>query len=131
MTLSDNTPTLSGDHVLTSIEICAGAGGQAIGLHAAGFKHLALVEIDEHAATTLTNNIKALDGWSWEREHCDVINHDVNEFRPLPSKEHPEAGLKKSSKFLGGPLLRRDLDLLAGGVPCPPFSHMRQAIGEG
>ena len=34
---------------LTSIEVCAGAGGQAIGLHQAGFKHLALVEIDRHA----------------------------------------------------------------------------------
>lgn len=100
-----------------------GCRGQAIGLHAAGFKHLALVEIDEHAATTLTNNIDALDGWSWEREHCDVINDDVNEFRPLPSEKYPEAGLKKPSKFLGGPLLRSKLDLLAGGVPCPPFSH--------
>ncbi|WP_326765766.1 DNA cytosine methyltransferase [Streptomyces sp. NBC_01591] len=130
MTLSDNTPTWSEDHVLTSIEICAGAGGQAIGLHAAGFKHLALVEIDEHAATTLTDNIKSLDGWSWEREHCDVINNDVNEFRPLPSKKFPEAGLKKPSKFLGGPLLRRELDLLAGGVPCPPFSHAGKQLGK-
>ncbi|MFF4095790.1 DNA cytosine methyltransferase [Streptomyces sp. NPDC001834] len=124
MTLSDNTPTLSDGHVLTSVEICAGAGGQAIGLHAAGFKHLALVEIDEYAATTLKNNIKALDSWSWERENCDVINGDVNEFRPLP------AGLKKSSKFLGGHLLRGNLDLLAGGVPCPPFSHAGKQLGQ-
>lgn len=28
----------------TSIEICAGAGGQALGLEMAGFAHLALVE---------------------------------------------------------------------------------------
>ncbi|MFG2557729.1 DNA cytosine methyltransferase [Streptomyces sp. NPDC048496] len=130
MTLSDYTPTLSEGHVLTSIEICAGAGGQAIGLHAAGFKHLALVEIDEHAATTLTNNIDALDGWSWEREHCDVINDDVNEFRPLPSEKYPEAGLEKPSRFLGGPLLRSKLDLLAGGVPCPPFSHAGKQLGK-
>ncbi len=30
----------------TSIEICAGAGGQALGLEMAGIEHLALVEID-------------------------------------------------------------------------------------
>jgi hypothetical protein len=39
---------------LTSVEICAGAGGQAIGLEEAGFKHLAVVELDPHACATLT-----------------------------------------------------------------------------
>lgn len=74
------------DHILTSIEICAGAGGQAIGLHQAGFKHLALVEIDQHAVKTLEKNIELLKEWSWERNFCDVISMDVNEFRPIPSK---------------------------------------------
>ncbi|WP_141754789.1 DNA cytosine methyltransferase [Corynebacterium striatum] len=32
---------------LTSIEICAGAGGQALGLERAGFNHLVAVEIDD------------------------------------------------------------------------------------
>ena len=31
---------------LTSIELCAGAGGQAIGIENAGFSHEAVVEID-------------------------------------------------------------------------------------
>ena len=31
---------------LTSIEMCAGAGGQAVGLEQARFRHLACVEID-------------------------------------------------------------------------------------
>lgn len=117
-------------HVLTSIEICAGAGGQAIGLHQAGFKHLALVEIDVHAAATLKENIKHLDEWSWEREYCDVLSADVNDFRPLPGEEVPQADLKKAVKFFGRPLVKGELDLLAGGVPCPPFSHAGKRLGK-
>ncbi|MEU1794697.1 DNA cytosine methyltransferase [Streptomyces californicus] len=116
--------------LLTSIEICAGAGGQAIGLHQAGFKHLALVEIDKFAVGTLEQNIKRLPNWSWERQYCDVISDDVNNFRPIPSEEHPESGLSKPVKFLGGQLKRGDLDLLAGGVPCPPFSHAGKQLGK-
>jgi DNA (cytosine-5)-methyltransferase 1 len=54
----------------TSIEICAGAGGQAIGLEEAGFEHLALVEIEAIACETLRLN---RPGWS-------VINLDVHQF---------------------------------------------------
>ncbi|MDR0726799.1 MAG: DNA cytosine methyltransferase [Rickettsiales bacterium] len=39
-----------------SIEICAGAGGQAIGLEQAGFSHDALVEIEKLACDTLRVN---------------------------------------------------------------------------
>ncbi|MFE2556921.1 DNA cytosine methyltransferase [Streptomyces sp. NPDC059352] len=102
-----------------SIEICAGAGGQAIGLHAAGFRHLALVEIDKHAAATLQRNIDSRKDWVWEKEHCDLLHKDVNEF------DHG-SDLKKG----GRPLERGDLDLLAGGVPCPPFSHAGKQLGK-
>ncbi|MET9917821.1 DNA (cytosine-5-)-methyltransferase [Streptomyces sp. NPDC006435] len=118
------------DHTLTSIEICAGAGGQAIGLHQAGFKHLALVEIDPHAAATLEANIKRLEEWSWEQSYCDVFSGDVNKFVPIPTEEVPDSGLRKPVGFLGGPLRRGDLDLLAGGVPCPPFSHAGKQLGK-
>ncbi|MGA5710797.1 DNA cytosine methyltransferase [Streptomyces cellulosae] len=104
---------------LTSIEICAGAGGQAIGLHQAGFGHLALVEIDAHAVETLKLNIEDHEVWAWEREHCDVLAADVKKFDPYRD-------IKKSAELLR----MRGLDLLAGGVPCPPFSHAGKQLGK-
>lgn len=103
----------------TSIEICAGAGGQAIGLHGAGFRHLALVEIDRYAAATLRENIEVHPKWDWERDHCDILCKDVLDFEP-------ERDLQKSAEHYR----RGDVDLLAGGVPCPPFSHAGKQLGE-
>ncbi|WP_051735492.1 DNA cytosine methyltransferase [Streptomyces sp. NRRL B-3229] len=103
----------------TSIEICAGAGGQAIGLHQAGFGHLALIEIDKYAVATLRENIEVHPKWDWERDNCDVLCQDVVEFEP-------ERDLKKSAEFYR----RGEVDLLAGGVPCPPFSHAGKQLGE-
>ncbi|MFF0512766.1 DNA cytosine methyltransferase [Streptomyces sp. NPDC004250] len=103
----------------TSIEICAGAGGQAIGLHQAGFGHLALVEIDKYAVETLRLNIEDHEVWAWERENCDVLSADVTKFEPHQDL-HKGAGL----------LAQNGLDLLAGGVPCPPFSHAGKQLGK-
>jgi DNA (cytosine-5)-methyltransferase 1 len=41
---------------LTSVEICTGAGGQALGLEHAGFSHLVTIENDPAAFSTLTHN---------------------------------------------------------------------------
>ena len=41
---------------LSVVEICAGAGGQSLGLELAGFEHKLAVEIDENAAATLRRN---------------------------------------------------------------------------
>ena len=53
---------------LNSIEICAGAGGQALGLEQAGFEHVSLVEIEAPACQTLRIN----------RPHWNVIEGDVH-----------------------------------------------------
>lgn len=86
---------------LTSIEICAGAGGQALGLEQAGFEHLAVVEIDHHACNTLRKN----------RPQWNVIERDVVPW--IKEQAHNY----------------RAVDLVAGGVPCPPFSHAGKQLG--
>ncbi|WP_455362237.1 DNA cytosine methyltransferase [Streptomyces sp. SYSU K21746] len=116
------------DDTLTSIEICAGAGGQAIGLHAAGFRHLALVEIDAHAAATLERNIEERPGWQWENEHCDVHLMDVKQFNPVIHLKKYETAAGRKVKVDGEGEV--ELDLLAGGVPCPPFSHAGKQLGR-
>jgi|SRR6185437_11096573 len=83
---------------LSSLELCAGAGGQAIGLEAAGFMHRALAEVDHHCCDTLRKNRPA-----WQ-----VVEQDI---RTLDG-----------SKFEG-------VDLLAAGLPCPPFSIAGKQLG--
>jgi DNA (cytosine-5)-methyltransferase 1 len=84
---------------LTSLEICAGGGGQALGLEMAGFQHQGLVEIDRHCCNTLRFN----------RPHWQVFEQDLESF--------------DGSDFKG-------IDLLAGGLPCPPFSKAGKQLGK-
>ncbi|MFI8911923.1 DNA cytosine methyltransferase [Streptomyces sp. NPDC053513] len=109
---------------LTSIEICAGAGGQAVGLHRAGFRHLALVEIDTHAAKTLELNVIKAERWGADvAAECDVLEMDVTKFRPAEHLEKFNARMKR-------PIAEKELGLLAGGVPCPPFSVAGKQLGR-
>ncbi|MDR1870949.1 MAG: DNA cytosine methyltransferase [Deltaproteobacteria bacterium] len=55
---------------MKTVEICAGAGGMALGLEQAGFKHVALLEIDSNACATLRHN----------REEWNVIEGDAKTF---------------------------------------------------
>ena len=84
---------------LTCVEICAGAGGQALGLAIAGFVHVALVEYEEEYCRVLRMN----------RPEWNVLCEDVRDF-----SGKPYAGV----------------DLLAGGVPCPPFSKAGKQLGQ-
>ncbi|MEU3035904.1 DNA cytosine methyltransferase [Streptomyces griseoaurantiacus] len=101
---------------LTSIEICAGAGGQAVGLHNAGFEHLSLVEWEPSAVETLSANVARWPGWNSKR---------ADSLRPMDVKE-----FLKSEEYQNLKLNPGDLDLLAGGVPCPPFSLAGKQLGK-
>ena len=82
----------------TSLEMCAGAGGQGLGLEMAGFDHTALVELESAACATLRLN----------RPAWNVIEGDLRQFIGAPYK---------------------GVDLVAGGVPCPPFSKAGKQLG--
>jgi DNA (cytosine-5)-methyltransferase 1 len=65
--VEDQSQGMSG---LTTLELCAGAGGQALGYEQAGISHVALVELDKRACETLRLN----------RPHWKVVEHDLNTF---------------------------------------------------
>ncbi len=85
---------------LTCLEICAGAGGQALGLEQAGFAHEAVAELDADACETLRRN----RGAEWKVIEDDVANVDGHGFGHV--------------------------DLFSGGVPCPPFSIAGKQLGR-
>jgi DNA (cytosine-5)-methyltransferase 1 len=85
---------------LSVLELCAGAGGQALGFEQAGFAHAGLVELNAHACNTLRHN---RPGWN-------VIEEDLNNFDATP--------------YIGR------VDVVAAGLPCPPFSKAGKQLGD-
>ncbi len=77
----------------TSVELFAGAGGLALGMHLAGFKHVLLNEMDGMACATLRRN----------HPEWNVLEGDIHkvDFTPLRGK----------------------VDFLSGGFPCQAFSY--------
>lgn len=84
---------------MRSVELFGGAGGLAMGMASAGFKHDAVVEWDKEACFTIRENqklhVKPMVDWP-------LFETDVRKF--------------DYSKIPSG------LDVLAGGPPCQPFS---------
>ncbi|MXZ54887.1 MAG: DNA (cytosine-5-)-methyltransferase [Gemmatimonadetes bacterium] len=87
---------------ISSLEICAGGGGQALGLEQAGFEHEGLVEIERHYCNTLRLNRP--DWQVFEKDLRDFVHEDAQSFRGI--------------------------DLVAGGLPCPPFSIAGKQLGD-
>ena len=89
-----------------SIELFAGAGGLALGLEQAGFKHIGLIEFDKNAAQTLIDN----------RPNWNVLLEDVENV----SKRDLENEFQ---------IKKYELDLLSGGAPCQSFSYAGKRMG--
>ncbi|MCI9606728.1 MAG: DNA (cytosine-5-)-methyltransferase [Muribaculaceae bacterium] len=83
----------------TSIELFAGGGGLALGMHKAGFEHILLNEFDKDACATLRKNMP----------HWNVVEGDIHDldFNAYAGK----------------------VDLLTGGFPCQAFSYAGKRLG--
>jgi DNA (cytosine-5)-methyltransferase 1 len=82
---------------MNSIELFAGGGGLALGLHEAGFSPIAVVERDRDSCVTLREN--------WHRAlgvKFSLFNTDI--------------------RFVDFQSLQDKVELVSGGPPCQPFS---------
>lgn len=84
---------------MRSVELFTGAGGLGLGISNAGFRHEAAVEWDKDACSTIRENqvrgIKPIVDWPLFQ--ADVAKFDYS-------------------------FIKNEIDLLAGGPPCQPFS---------
>jgi len=86
-------------HGLTVGESFAGAGGMSLGFELAGFETKILVEFDNNAASTLKLN----------RPYWNVLHQDIATVDFTPFKGQ--------------------IDVMAGGFPCQPFSTTGKELG--
>lgn len=84
---------------LSVLELCCGAGGQALGFEAAGFRHEALIDHDPYACATVLENRA-----NWNVIQADLFDIDTTCWH--------------------------NVDVVAGGLPCPPFSVAGGQLGE-
>lgn len=90
----------------SSIDLFAGAGGLALGIHQAGFSSVGLVEFNKHACETLRMNADSLNvGTRWPVFESDAR---IVRYRNLTNS----------------------VELLAGGAPCQPFSLGGKHLGD-
>lgn len=84
---------------MQSVELFAGAGGLALGVTRAGFRHNCLVEWDKSACTTLRENQNHIFG---KMPQFPVVQSDISK--------------------VDFSLITDQIDFLTGGPPCQPFS---------
>jgi DNA (cytosine-5)-methyltransferase 1 len=82
-----------------SLELFSGAGGLALGLEAAGWRHLALVEKNQHACSTIQLN--------------ESMGHPLAKDWKLYSDDVQNIQYRD---------IVDSVDMVAGGPPCQPFS---------
>ncbi|MFJ9675028.1 DNA cytosine methyltransferase [Streptomyces sp. MPA0124] len=88
---------------LTSVDVCSGAGGLALGLERAGFAPVLLLDSQKQACETLRHN----------RPSWNVLEMDLLDFDPL---EHP---------------VSYDVDLLSAGLPRVKSSATTKRVETG
>ncbi|MBI1175685.1 MAG: hypothetical protein GC139_10545 [Sideroxydans sp.] len=81
------------------VELFAGAGGLAMGVHLAGFEPQAVVE--------------------WDRWACDTMRENGARGYPLVAGWNVHEGDVRAFAWEN---ITEGIDLLAGGPPCQPFS---------
>lgn len=84
---------------ISLIELFAGAGGMALGLHNAGLKSELLVDFDKTAVSTLKANSP-----DWNAQCESVSNLDLSDYEG-------------------------QIDVMAGGFPCQAFSYAGNKMG--
>lgn len=82
---------------MDTIELFAGGGGLALGLHEAGFNPVAVVERDADSCETLRENWRRIPGANFRLFDSDIRQVDFREWE-------------------------NRVDLVSGGPPCQPFS---------
>lgn len=89
------------------IELFSGGGGLALALHAAGFRHLLLNEFNKRACQTLRAN--------------SAVDYSPDLAKPM-SLQDPWPLVEGDIEKVNFTDFNGQVDLVAGGVPCQPFS---------
>lgn len=91
--------TCTPSRLFNSIELFAGGGGLALGMHKAGFNHVLLNEFDKSACATLRKNMP----------HWNVVEGDIHD--------------------IDFTVYNGKIDFLTGGFPCQAFSYAGKRLG--